>query len=85
MEIKKNAIVKLEDGNNYIVVDIMDYRGTDYYYLLGTKEDSLLYAFCEVATENGKTFFKPTGDAYTTKKIATLFADKLRKDITQPQ
>ncbi len=80
MDIRKNAIVKLEDGNQYIVVEVLNYREKDYYYLLGTQEDTLLYAFCEKIVDGGTTFFKAIEDSYTTKKIATLFADKLREN-----
>ena len=82
MQIKENAFLKLSDNRTYAVASILDFKGTEYAYLVAAEDNKLYYSFCtETIDKNGKSVLNSVTDKYLTERLKAMFTESLEEKI----
>jgi len=82
MQIKENSFIKLSDGKTYIVANILEYRKTEYAYLVATEDKKLYYSFCtETTDKDGKPVLNSVTDKYLLERLKAMFAENMQEKM----
>ncbi len=81
MEIKENTFLKLSDNRTYIVASILEFKGTEYAYLVCAEKEKLYYSFCTEKLVDGKPVLNSVTDKYLTERLRAMFADEMQEKL----
>ncbi len=86
MKIKENTFIKLSDGKTYVVTNILDFKGTEYAYLVSTEDGKLYYSFCtETIDKDGNSILNSVTDKYLTERLKVMFTSNLQEKLKELQ
>ena len=82
MQIKENTFIKLSDNRTYIVASILEFKGTEYAYLVSSEDKKLYYSFCtEKINEDGKPVLNSVTDKYLTERLKAMFTESMQDKL----
>ena len=82
MQIKENTFIKLSDNRTYAVASILEFKGTEYAYLIASEENKMFYSFCtETISPEGKPILNSVTDKYLTERLKAMFTESLEEKL----
>ncbi len=82
MQIKENTFIKLSDNRTYIVANILEFKGTEYAYLVSSENKKLYYSFCtETINADGKPVLNSVTDKYLTQRLKAMFSENMQEKL----
>ncbi|MBE5735029.1 MAG: hypothetical protein E7361_01055 [Clostridiales bacterium] len=82
MQIKENTFIKLSDNRTYIVANILEFKGTEYAYLVSSENKKLYYSFCtETINAEGKPVLNSVKDKYLTERLKAMFSENMQEKL----
>lgn len=82
MNIQENTFIKLSDGRTYIVANILEFRGTEYAYLVAAEDEKLYYSFCtESVGKDGKPVLNSVTDKYLVERLHAMFTENMKEKM----
>lgn len=77
---QKNDIIELDNGNLYIVIEVIIYKGNNYYYLMNEKNNKDLAIVKEIE-KDGKIYLKNTDTEDEFNNVITQIVKKNKDKI----
>ena len=82
MQIKENSFIKLSDNKTYAVASILEFKGTEYAYLVASEDNKLYFTFCtETISKEGKPLLTSVTDKYLTQRLKAMFTEDLENKL----
>ena len=82
MQIKENSFLKLSDDRTYVVASILEFKGTEYAYLVAAENNKMFYSFCtETINKDGKPVLNSVTDKYLTERLRAMFTESLEEKL----